>query len=96
MSKSIRRIGVGVAAVMMAAFAASCGHYHGDHGYYRPYYRSYEHAHRLSCGHLVECRYRRGRHYYEPHRSHRSYHHLHRRDGGYVACYVTRGGRHRY
>jgi len=96
MSRVIRRVVFGAGALLVAAVVAGCGHYHGEHGYYRPHYREYRHAHRLSCGHRVECRYRGDRHYYEPHRSHRSYHHLHRRGRGYVACYVSRGGRHRY
>ena len=90
-------VSVGLGA---AALATGCaGHYHGP---YEPHYRGgyghrYEyHAHRLPCGHYVECRYdhSRGRHRFESygHDRHDRYWHLHPQGRGYERCYVTRRG----
>ncbi len=78
-------------SVLFVSMAAACGHHHPV------YYESplpppgYHHYHRLACDHLVECRYRGGRHDYRPHNNHERYWHVHRtREGRYVKCYVER------
>jgi hypothetical protein len=92
-------LGLGLAS---AATATGChrhyrGPYRGGYGYDHGHRGRYEfHAHRLSCGHYVECRYdrHRGRHRFSRrgHSRHTSYWHLHPSRGGYEKCYVTRSG----
>ena len=86
-----------VGAVLALAFVGACGgHYHGYYDAPRPRRVEYRHYHRLDCDHLVECRYRDGRHRYRAHRDHRRYWHVHRTRGGYYKrCYVTQR-RHGY
>lgn len=75
--------------------AAGCAHHHHRDVYRMP--RASHHLHRLDCGHLVSCRYERGRHHYRLHSTHQRYYHEHAYGGGrYERCYVARGRHYRY